>query len=179
MEKYMDKYAPPRCCTAVIVPACDGARRATLHKNVLYGLTLAMLCLHRYAVPHKAFAPFALTAHQNAATSPEAVFHTKPLTEDKFESSMMITRPVQLMDACPTCDGAAAVVITSNKVLLSTLPMRTRAQVGSPCGVLAAMDIPCIPTHVLQLFPPFLFVSTHGVYTHPHSCINLQRAVAC
>lgn len=71
--------------------------------------------MEKYAVPHSAFAPFALTAHDNAANSPEAVFHKKSLTEEQFEASMTITPPVQLMDACPTCDGAAAVVLTSNK----------------------------------------------------------------
>ena len=33
--------------------------------------------MERYGTEHAAFAPFAVTAHQNAGTSAEAVFHNK------------------------------------------------------------------------------------------------------
>lgn len=56
-----------------------------------------------------------MNAHVNAMKSPNAVFHTKSLDEDTFESAKMLTPPVQLFDACPTCDGAAAVILTSCK----------------------------------------------------------------
>lgn len=56
-----------------------------------------------------------MTAHSNASTNPHAVFCNKPLTEEAFENAQMLTPPVQLFDACPTCDGAAAVILTADK----------------------------------------------------------------
>lgn len=52
-------------------------------------------------------------SNDTIATS-KAVFHKKGLTEEQFEAAPPIWGPVQLFDACPTCDGAAAVVLTSN-----------------------------------------------------------------
>eukprot|EP00045_Choanoeca_perplexa_P009217 m.88026 g.88026 ORF g.88026 m.88026 type:complete len:412 (-) comp14803_c0_seq2:510-1745(-) len=67
--------------------------------------------MRRYNRPHADFAPFAITAHDNAATASHAVFNKKQLDLDTFEQAQTITGPVQLFDASPTCDGAAAVVL--------------------------------------------------------------------
>ena len=56
------------------------------------------------------FAPFALTAHANAATNPNAVFH-KTISLDDYMNSRIIVDPVRLYDVSPTCNGAAAIVI--------------------------------------------------------------------
>jgi acetyl-CoA C-acetyltransferase len=56
-----------------------------------------------------------MAAHKNASTNPNAVFQNKGLTTEAFEAAPMLTTPVQLFDACPTCDGAATVVLTANK----------------------------------------------------------------
>lgn len=69
--------------------------------------------MKKYGIPHSSFAPFAITAHSNAMSSPNAVFH-KPVNVTSFEAAPTIIPPVQLFDACPTCDGAAAVILTSD-----------------------------------------------------------------
>ena len=81
--------------------------------------TLMSEYMKTYNKPHSAFAPFALVAHDNAQSNPNAVFKGKPLNAAKYESAAIITEncPVQLFDASPTCDGAAAVVLTADSEL--------------------------------------------------------------
>jgi acetyl-CoA C-acetyltransferase len=66
----------------------------------------------RYGVRHAAFAPFAVTAHANAMTAAHATLKVA-VTPESYEGSKVINIPIQLMDASPICDGAAAVVLTS------------------------------------------------------------------
>lgn len=72
--------------------------------------------MRRYNVKHSAFAPFAVTAHQNALTSAHSTLKIN-VTAESYEASRVITPPVQLLDASPICDGAAAVVLTSDRAL--------------------------------------------------------------
>eukprot|EP00041_Stephanoeca_diplocostata_P038516 m.1522399 g.1522399 ORF g.1522399 m.1522399 type:complete len:375 (-) comp25230_c0_seq20:5786-6910(-) len=97
--------------------------------------------MDEFAIPHRAFAPFALTAHNNARLSDMAVFHNKPIDEDMFEESINITGPVQLLDACPTCDGAAAIVLTACK----DTARRADGSVVRVAGSGASSDI--LPVH--------------------------------
>ena len=52
--------------------------------------------MRRYNRPHIDFAPFAITAHTNAATAPHAVFNKKRLDRNTFEQAQTITGPVQV-----------------------------------------------------------------------------------
>eukprot|EP00047_Mylnosiga_fluctuans_P018344 m.69929 g.69929 ORF g.69929 m.69929 type:complete len:392 (+) comp7567_c0_seq2:53-1228(+) len=71
------------------------------------------LYLRKYHAHHSQFAPFAINAHNNAAGAGHAVFR-KTITEADFENAKAIAGPIKLFDASPTCDGAAAVVLTSD-----------------------------------------------------------------
>ena len=66
--------------------------------------------MHEYGWKHADFAPFSINAHANAMHNPFARLHQK-ITIDQFEKSAMIATPVNLLDASPTGDGAAAVVL--------------------------------------------------------------------
>ena len=66
--------------------------------------------LHEYGWQHADFANFSINAHQNAMNNPNARFHA-PLTAEKYEASAMICDPINLMDASPIGDGAAAVIL--------------------------------------------------------------------
>jgi acetyl-CoA C-acetyltransferase len=72
--------------------------------------------MKRYKVPHSAFSPFPITAHTNALTSAHSTLKVN-VTPESYESSRVITPPVQLLDASPICDGAAALILTSDKGL--------------------------------------------------------------
>jgi len=66
--------------------------------------------MHEYGWKHADFAPFAINAHANAVHNPYArLRHT--ITLDDFERSSMIATPINLLDASPIGDGAAAVYL--------------------------------------------------------------------
>jgi acetyl-CoA C-acetyltransferase len=66
--------------------------------------------MHEFGWKHADFAPFSINAHANAMHNPFARLHQK-INIDQFEKSAMVATPVNLLDASPTGDGAAAVVI--------------------------------------------------------------------
>jgi acetyl-CoA C-acetyltransferase len=66
--------------------------------------------LFEYGWTAKDFAGFAINAHKNALYNPYARFHTA-ITESSFDKSPMICDPINLLDASPIGDGAAAVLL--------------------------------------------------------------------
>ncbi len=66
--------------------------------------------MHEYGWKHADFAPFSINAHANAMHNPFARLHQK-ITVDAFEKSSMVATPINLLDASPTGDGAAAALI--------------------------------------------------------------------
>jgi acetyl-CoA C-acetyltransferase len=68
--------------------------------------------MHEYGWQKADFANFALNAHANGAGNPKARFQ-RAITREQYEKATMISPPINIMDASPVSDGAAAVVITS------------------------------------------------------------------
>jgi acetyl-CoA C-acetyltransferase len=66
--------------------------------------------MHEFGWKHEDFAPFSINAHANAMHNPFARLHEK-ITVEKFEKSSMIATPINLLDASPIGDGAAAAII--------------------------------------------------------------------
>jgi len=66
--------------------------------------------MHEFGWKHEDFAQFSINAHANAMHNPYARLHEK-ITLEKFEKSSMISTPINLLDASPTGDGAAAMII--------------------------------------------------------------------
>lgn len=66
--------------------------------------------MHEYKWKHEDFAPFSINAHANAMNNPFARLHEK-ITVEKFEKSAMVATPINLLDASPIGDGAAAAII--------------------------------------------------------------------
>ena len=66
--------------------------------------------MHEFGWKHADFAPFSINAHANAMHNPFARLHQK-INVDQFERSSMVATPINLMDASPIGDGAAAVII--------------------------------------------------------------------
>ncbi len=66
--------------------------------------------MHEYGWKHADFAPFSINAHANAMHNPFARLHQK-ITLEQFEKSSMVATPINLLDASPIGDGAAAAVI--------------------------------------------------------------------
>jgi acetyl-CoA C-acetyltransferase len=66
--------------------------------------------MHEFGWKHEDFAPFSINAHANAMHNPFARLHEK-INVEKFEKSSMIATPINLLDASPIGDGAAAVIL--------------------------------------------------------------------
>ncbi|HEX5840295.1 MAG TPA: beta-ketoacyl synthase N-terminal-like domain-containing protein, partial [Anaerolineales bacterium] len=66
--------------------------------------------MYEYGWKHEDFAPFSINAHANALHNPYARLHEK-ITAEKFEKSSMVATPINLLDASPIGDGAAAAII--------------------------------------------------------------------
>ena len=73
--------------------------------------------MHEYGWKHADFAPFSINAHENAMHNPFARLHQK-ITVEQFEKSSMVATPINLLDASPIGDGAAAaILVPAEKVM--------------------------------------------------------------
>jgi acetyl-CoA C-acetyltransferase len=98
---------------------------ATTDSNyeAIHGLTLAAQAallmrryLHEYSLPSNALAGFPLTAHANGAGNPQAMFR-RAIKPALYERAGMLSSPVNMFDAAPDADGAAAVILTRPELL--------------------------------------------------------------
>lgn len=73
--------------------------------------------MHETGWKHEDFGGFSINAHDNAQHNPCARFHKEPITEKDYQRAPMIADPINLYDASPMGDGAAAVVVVPAKML--------------------------------------------------------------
>jgi acetyl-CoA C-acetyltransferase len=66
--------------------------------------------MHEYGWKKEAFAPFPINAHANAVHNPNARFQ-EAITLETYLKAGMICPPINLLDASPVGDGAAAAVL--------------------------------------------------------------------
>jgi acetyl-CoA C-acetyltransferase len=94
--------------------------------------------MHEYGWQHADFAPFSINAHANAIHNPFARLHQK-INVEQFEKSAMVATPINLLDASPIGDGAAAaVIVPAEKVAsLNGKPRITIAGSGSSTDSIA------------------------------------------
>ena len=91
--------------------------------------------LHETGWHHEHFAPFSINAHANAMHNPYARFHSL-IAEKDYLKAPMIADPINLMDASPMGDGAAAAVL----VPLENLGRQPTHPVVKVVGSSAATD---------------------------------------
>ncbi len=70
--------------------------------------------MHEHGWHHTDFAPFSINAHQNAVNNPYARLR-EPITIQDYHNARMIASPINLLDASPIGDGAAAIVLISKE----------------------------------------------------------------
>jgi acetyl-CoA C-acetyltransferase len=103
--------------TAGLATASDGDYEAS---HGLSFVALSALLMRRYmhetGASREDFAPFAVTAHGNAAANANAMFR-EPISTEDFARSPLVASPIGVLDAAPVCDGAAAVVVCSRDFL--------------------------------------------------------------
>lgn len=116
VEKMTDKAG--RDVTAALATAADADYE--LEQGVSFvGINALVMrrYIHEFGWKHEDFAPFSINAHANAMHNPYARLHEK-VTIEKFERSSMVATPINLLDASPVGDGAAAaIIVPAEKVL--------------------------------------------------------------
>jgi acetyl-CoA C-acetyltransferase len=97
--------------TAALATAADA------DYEVVHGLSFVAInalvmqrYMYHYGWKHTDFAPFSINAHANAAHNPFARLH-EAITEKEYQRARMIADPINLLDASPIGDGAAALFI--------------------------------------------------------------------
>jgi acetyl-CoA C-acetyltransferase len=109
VEKMTDKAG--RDVTAALATAADADYEVDQGISFVGINALVMRrYMHEFGWKHEDFAPFSINSHANAMHNPYARLHEK-ITAEKFEKSSMVATPINLLDASPTGDGAAAMVI--------------------------------------------------------------------
>jgi acetyl-CoA C-acetyltransferase len=89
-----------------------------------------------YKWHHRDFAPFSINAHANAVHNPYARLQ-EAITQKDYERARMVAEPINLLDASPTGDGSAAVMIVPASELEYNRDYRGRPVVmitGSACA---------------------------------------------
>ncbi|HKY84873.1 MAG TPA: thiolase domain-containing protein [Anaerolineales bacterium] len=84
--------------------------------------------LHEHGAPPDALAGFSITAHGNAVGNANAMFRRAISLED-YRRAGMLSDPVNLYDAAPLADGAAAILLGASSV--ARLPARPSVRVLS------------------------------------------------
>jgi acetyl-CoA C-acetyltransferase len=96
--------------------------------------------LHEYGWKHTDFAQFSINAHANALHNPNARLHDRISLAD-YNRARMVADPINLLDASPIGDGAAAVVIVPAESLhRNGRPLITIAASASATDSLAVHD---------------------------------------
>jgi len=109
VEKMTD--SPGAEITAELATASDAEWEAS---QGLSFVALNALIMRRYMYEYhwsrEHFAPFSLNAHANGAHNPNARFQ-EPISEAAYKRAPVIADPINMLDASPMGDGAAAVVL--------------------------------------------------------------------
>jgi acetyl-CoA C-acetyltransferase len=115
VEKMTD--SPGNEITAALATAADADWEVD-HGVSFVGLNALLMKRYMFEYGWKGidFAGFAINAHANAVHNPFARFR-KPIDESRFINSPMICDPINLMDASPVGDGAAAIVLVDAESL--------------------------------------------------------------
>lgn len=116
--------------------------------------------MHEYGWTKEHFAPFSVNAHANAMHNPYARFH-EVIDIDKYLKASMVNDPINLMDASPIGDGAAAAVV---------IPMELAKKLNSQKPVLVAASSAATDTIAVQhrkdpLFLQAAFLSGKKAYS--------------
>ncbi len=115
--------------------------------------------MHEYGWKHADFAPFSVNAHANALHNPFARLHD-PIDAEAFERSPMVATPINLLDASPIGDGAAAVIVVpAEKVRPATSRPRIRVAASA-----VATDTIAVHSRRDPLFLQAAYLSAQRAY---------------
>ncbi len=118
VEKMTDSL--PSETTSGLATAADADYEAA---QGLSFVAINALAMQRYLYvsgwKHTDFAPFSINSHANAVHNPYARLQ-EAITEEEYHKARMIAAPINLLDASPTGDGAAALLLVPREYLHPT-----------------------------------------------------------
>lgn len=139
VEKMTDTVGP--ATTSGLATASDADWEAAQGVSFVALNALVMRrYMHEYGWRKEHFAPFAINAHANALHNPNARLHEK-VTEKEYARARMVADPINLLDASPIGDGAAAVLLApADRLRPNARPIITIAASASATDTLAIHD---------------------------------------
>ncbi len=115
VEKFTDQVGAAVESAAATALDADYEAEHGLTPTAQAGL-LMQLYQHRYQVPGDALGVFPVLAHRHAVGNPYAMFR-RAITPQTYARAGHISAPLNLFDAAPYADGAAAVVLVRGDAL--------------------------------------------------------------
>jgi len=97
--------------------------------------------MHEFDIPADGLAGFPVTAHANGVGNPNAMFQ-RAIKAETYARAGMISEPLNMFDAAPTADGAAAIILTRPELLPANFhhPLVRIAGSASTSGMLTLHD---------------------------------------
>jgi acetyl-CoA C-acetyltransferase len=124
-------HADKSDATRALATAADYELESSRNETfVSLNATLMRLYLERYGLEADQLADFAITAHANAMSNPNAVFH-KAISKDDYCAARTVIEPLRLYDVSPICDGAAALVLVSRDVARQVAGQGPRVRIAA------------------------------------------------
>lgn len=109
VEKMTD--SPGAEITSQLATAADADWEADMGLSFVAINALVMQrYMYEYGWQHHHFAPFSINAHANAVHNPYARFQ-KEISESDYQKAVYVADPINILDASPMGDGAAAVIL--------------------------------------------------------------------
>lgn len=116
--------------TAALATAADADYESAMGLSFVAINALVMQrYLHEYGWKHTDFAPFSINAHKNGMHNPFARLR-EAITEKDYRQARMVADPINLLDASPIGDGAAAVVVVPAQSLHTNSKGRQRVVIA-------------------------------------------------
>ncbi len=116
--------------TPALAKALDAEKEVAVGANLISkNAELMKQYMARYKMPEDGLVNFAINAHHNAISNPNALFH-KEVDAELVLNSKIIHPPIRLLDCSPICDGAAAVILAPTD--------EARAFTSQPVHILAS-----------------------------------------
>jgi acetyl-CoA C-acetyltransferase len=109
VEKFTDQVGVGVEMAASVILDSDYEAVQGLTPNSQAALVMRRYLLE-YGAPRMAFAGFAINAHANGSTNPNAMFRNS-ITAGAYEQASLVSDPLNLLDVAPWADGAAAVIL--------------------------------------------------------------------
>lgn len=114
VEKMTD--SPAAEITASLATAADAELESDFGLSfVAINALIMQRYMFEYGWRHADFADFSVNAHANGSHNPYARFQ-KAISRQAFLDAPMVSDPINLMDASPIGDGAAAIILTSQPI---------------------------------------------------------------